>query len=366
MSSQNPTAANDNKVVSISTPNIVPVSAQTAEAFLQLKFPPKETLIEDLLYLRDGVALGGRRRHGKTGFMMNLGLSLAVGKPKFLGYTIPKAARVLMFFLEDDGAELQMRLSPLMSAGSTEGRLAVYSKETFYRSGLAIDVRNTACAKFIREICAAHKPQLVVFDNLAHMIAGEYMEPSVMHKVYQFTSKLTDSFNCAVAIAAHPKKRNESSGIMGSHFQDDRDLLKNNAEQFFEQIMGSSHFVNSFGSLWGIARNVKTNETTFLGGTQRLTGEEMAIDIEKGDDGWFHVSSNIDGNLRQVLSTDKRIGAWLSLPPLFSFTDGEKRVSGYLKAGPFHALFKELKRIGAIVECGSQWTKHPGRAWNAV
>jgi len=60
-----------------------------AEDFLKQPMPPKEPLVQDLLHRRDLVALGARRRNGKTSFVTDLAVALALGAGEFLGYAIP-------------------------------------------------------------------------------------------------------------------------------------------------------------------------------------------------------------------------------------------------------------------------------------
>src|SRR5437016_3048934 len=59
-------------------------SVQTAEKFLSREFPPKEPLIDGLLFQRDIVAFAGRRRHGKTTFLSDLATSLTIPHKDFL------------------------------------------------------------------------------------------------------------------------------------------------------------------------------------------------------------------------------------------------------------------------------------------
>ena len=81
-----------------------------AEEFLEIEISAKEPLIEGLLCRRDIVALAGRRRHGKTSFITNLATVLAQGRDEFLGYSIPSARRVLVYYFEDDSREIQDKL----------------------------------------------------------------------------------------------------------------------------------------------------------------------------------------------------------------------------------------------------------------
>ncbi len=79
----------------------VKLTASPTEDFLKQEFKPKDLLISDLLRSRDLVTLAGRRREGKTTFLINLCVALAASG-KFLGYEIPKHRRSLALFLEDD------------------------------------------------------------------------------------------------------------------------------------------------------------------------------------------------------------------------------------------------------------------------
>ena len=79
----------------IRTPTNIPdvvTLADTAEDFLARKFPEKEPLIEHLLHRRDLVALGARRRHGKTSFLTNMAVAMAIPVPDFLGHRSQSAA----------------------------------------------------------------------------------------------------------------------------------------------------------------------------------------------------------------------------------------------------------------------------------
>src|SRR5713101_7727279 len=74
-----------------------PFCGWSAEDFLKRDFAPKEPLITNLVHRRDLIALGARRRHGKTSFTTDIGVALAVPEPQFLGYEIPKPRRSLTF-----------------------------------------------------------------------------------------------------------------------------------------------------------------------------------------------------------------------------------------------------------------------------
>jgi hypothetical protein len=94
-------------------------------------------------------------------------------------------------------------------------------------------------------------------------------DPERIHSYHQVVYQLARDFDAAVICAAHPRK---NSGA-----KPDKITLEGDSEAFFESIMGSSHFINSTGSLWGLERNREKNTTLFVGGRQRGNGEEHAI-----------------------------------------------------------------------------------------
>src|SRR5690242_888455 len=74
----------------------IPLASWSAEDYLSRSFRAKEPLLTGLLHQRDMVALGARRRHGKTTLITDIAVGLALPLPNFLGYTIPSARRSLL------------------------------------------------------------------------------------------------------------------------------------------------------------------------------------------------------------------------------------------------------------------------------
>ena len=286
--------------------------------------------------------LGGRRRHGKTTFIGNLSFALTLPRPDFLGFTISRPARVLAIFLEDDAGELQMKMTKMAKDGSADDRLALYTREDLSIARIPIDITNQRFTKFIIEKCKAHRPDLIILDNLAQFIGADYNNWKLIHRAMSFVWEPTRDFDAAVIIAAHPRKRDKKSDSFGQTAVS----LRNDPEGFFEEIMGSSHFVNSCGSLWGIERNLDTNRTDFLGGTQRFNGQQSIMTLEKDEDDWLCRVSDLEINLPLVLNTRTRKQAWQLLPESpFSYSEGEKLVKPAMKSSStFHAWFDECKR----------------------
>ena len=238
-----------------------------------------------------------------------------------------------------------------MKDSDVSGRLAVYTREDFYREGIAVDLNDEAFKHKVETICNQHRPDLIIFDNLAHLIGAAYNDAKVIHKVATYAWKLTSDQNAAVVIAAHPrKKKGESGDFLGGT---GTTTLRGDPEAFFEEVMGSSHFVNSCGSLWGIERDMQTNRTDFLGGTQRLTGEQSLVMLEKDDSGRFQVLDAFQENLPLANNTPARLKAWPLLPDRFSYTEGERAVKSALKSGSsFSGWFRHLLRLRVVVSDG--------------
>src|SRR5262249_26458675 len=123
-------------------------------------------------------------------------------------------------------------------------------------------------------------------------------------------------------------------------------------EQFFEECMGSSHFINSTGSLWAIERDYESGRTRLVLGTQRMTGTQTTTIAEKNDHDWFTRVDDLDLGKDLLLKTAHRKQAWDLLPPgEFTYVQARKSVQPAMKSsGSFNPWFNELLRWGMIVK----------------
>jgi hypothetical protein len=248
--------------------------------------------------------LAGRRRHGKTTLVINLGIALSLSCQEFLGFSIPNPRRCIAFLLEDDATEIQATLRKVLDAGTTEGRFKLVCKSDFLASKIPIDVADPGFRSAVANACNEHKPDAIFLDNASMLLGGDNNNPTKTHTMTQFSWGLANQFNSSVVVAAHPRKRSDWTR-----------KLKDDPEGFFEEVMGSSHFVNSFGSLWGIERDdLNNNKAYFVGGAQRLSGTQSLMVLEKDDSGWLRVGSDVVENFDVVMSTEKRKEAWRQKP----------------------------------------------------
>src|ERR1700731_1053495 len=229
-------------------------SGKSLKPFLETSFPETETFVEEMLYRRDLVAIQGRRREGKTTLIMQLALSLTVDPSvNFLGKKIIKPRRVLAYLLEDDAKQLQDRFKRMLTSNkdeddewkeylNEEGRLLIRTKDDFVQGGIQRNALSNEFRAAVEEDIAASKPDVVIFANLGVLIGADYTDHTKIADFTRFIEHLSSKYDCAVITATPLRKidRNKPTNIV------------KDGDSFFEEAMGSSHFMNSCGSMWGL------------------------------------------------------------------------------------------------------------------
>lgn len=315
--------------------------------FLNHKFPPKDPLVEGLLHRRDMVAFVARRRHGKTTFLLNLAVAGATAT-NFIGHKIPTPFRTLLLTLEDDSGDLQAALIPIVGGANTDG-IKVVTKDNFLDRKVLIHIRDSQFRSTVMNVAKAHRPDLVVIDNLAQVVDAEYNDASVIQRMVEFMYWLARTHNAAVVCAAHPKKQDQRNIIH----------LANDEEAFAEQAMGSSHFINSTGSIWAIERNLDDGTSVFLGGRQRGDGHAGSVLLRLDDDKKFQVLDDCTRQLDVVVNTPIRVEAWSLLPNVpFGYREGQELVAPVMKSSStYHAWMSQLRNAHLVIEMGDKLVK---------
>lgn len=323
-------------------------SATTLGAFLDRRLATKDPLVDGLIYRRDNCTLVGRRRHGKTTLISNLVLALTLPKPDFLGYPIPEARRVLILYLEDDPCELQEKLRLQLGNGDTADRLHLLDKYAVFNAGATTSAADPKFRRVVETNCKKAKPDLIVFDNLSHLLEGDYNNSRRTHELVKFAYRLNEQFNAAVVFLAHPRKVDNRYRVR----------LIDEPEQFFEEVLGSSHSINSTGTLWGLQR--EGDATYFLGGAQRYRGEQAATALEYNrDSGWFEAQDSFAINFPLVVDTEKRRKAWDALQAPFTYSEARNAARPYFRSdGGFTPFWNELRQKGLVVsDDGTRYRK---------
>lgn len=333
----------------------------TLKDFLKVELPESELLIDGLLYRRDLVALQGRRREGKTTLIMQLALSLACTPlQKFIGKAIPKPRRVLAYLLEDDARQLQDRFKKMLTAEDEDeewkeylesgegeeggGRLLIRTKDDFAEIGVPRDVGSPEFRKLVEDDCAEFKPDVLIFDNLGVLIGADYTEHTKVQAYTSFVEFLSNKYNCAALTATHLRKNDRTKPV---------DIIQD-GDGWFEENMGSSHFMNSHGSMWGLQKSPEEDGTTyFRGGAQRKFGFSQLIPMHLHNS-WFESVDDFMAACEMVLRTVKRKKAWDKLPPEFTFDMGKLAVKQVMSEKAFSNLWTELKGTKLIFPVGEE------------
>ena len=282
---------------------------ETATDFLKRKLPVKAPIIEGLLYHRDMVALGARRRHGKTTFVIDLALSLAEGKGEFLGYKIAGPAKTLLVLIEDDPSELQTRLSKHLGKDEEiSNRVTIVTREDFADHGVMVEIANPKFQENLERWCETQRPDVIVLDNLSFLIGAKFNDAEQMHRVATFLYTLASKYNAALIVCAHPRKDSLDAKTGAK-----RITLENETDLWFEQLMGSSHFINAMPCLWGMERDRANDVTVFVGGRQRVDGSQHTMNISY-EAGRLTLVNDYEMNLARIVNTEKRKAAWAALP----------------------------------------------------
>jgi hypothetical protein len=337
------------------TPAVKLIKSWTTDDFLKRQFPPKEPLIEGLLHKRDFVAFGARRRHGKTTFVMDMAIAGASGAKEFIGYRIVRPFRTLLFMLEDDAGELQDKLKTMVGNRDLGDRLRIVSRNDFHDADCVINIRESGFCRVVECAIKAHKPDAVVFDNLAQIVSGDYSDAKVIHEVFAKIYPWAKEYGAAFVIPAHPKKLDLKNEIH----------LEQSPEIFVEQIMGTSHFINSTGSIWALERRDDVGRALFMGGRQRADGHWGHCLLYLDDSRHFQViADNLEEQLKVVTNTEVRRRAWELLPnhpQLFGYREAEGIVKKVMRSNStFHAWFEQCRRNKVIEDINGKHRKVQG------
>lgn len=348
---------------------LTPLVFQTLRDFQNKQLPPKTPLIDGILYKRDRISLTGRRRHGKTTLISNIALAGALGHTEYLGFKIPQPFNSIVFYLEDDDRELQDKFHKMLKGKSQPTSFHLYTRSDFLKWKIRVGF-NVRFKNEVKRLCKNAHPDLIIFDNLAHLTGGDYNNPTLIHEVMEFAFELAEEFDAAVLVAAHPRKGAKVN-------PSDKLSLKNDPEAFCEECMGSSHFINSTGSLWGIERDTKTNLSHIFLGAQRISSSYGQVTLAENDKfDWFKLVTDYDACVELVMNTDQRREAWAALPDLIGTYNGafkllstpdpntRKKIMG--SKTTFQTFWDELKRQKLIVEEPAGSSKFEKRRLNML
>lgn len=312
-----------------------------ANAFRGHTVPPVEPLVGDILHKQEVVALVARRRSGKTSLLTGLAVAGYLGDRHWLEFDIPGPFSTLYVYLEDRAENIQKKLDCLIGrkTPAEHGGFTLITKSDLKQVGWSIGTTPTHFMAFLRKAVESLRPDLLVIDNTRIVLEGEFNKPDRVHALMSYCDELAEGFGCAIILPSHPRKYEQ--GNVGHRLK-----LADDSEAFFEEVLGSSIFLNAASNLWGMERDYKTALTTVVLGAQRTTGDEVLMTLNYRErDQSFEVVRG-EENLQMLLTSDKKRGAWNKLPSSFTWKEGQ-HVTGMADSS-LSRFLKHGQRLGVL------------------
>lgn len=312
-----------------------------ASTFSSRIVPPLDALVGDILHKQEVVALVARRRSGKTSLLTSLAVAGYVGARNWLDFAIPRPFTTLYVYLEDREWNVQQKLKGLIGNKSPAegGRFKLLTRGDLTHVGWSIGNKETPFMGFLRAAVDRFRPEVVVIDNTRIVLEGDFNKPDRVHALMSYCDGLAERYGCAVILPSHPRKYQQ--GDSGQKVK-----LTEDSEAFFEEVLGSSVFLNAASNLWGMERDYKTGFTTVVLGAQRATGDEVLMTLNyREQDQRFEVARG-EQNLLMLLTSDKKKAAWNKLPLSFTWTEGQRLTE--MPNGSFSRLLMHGQRLGVL------------------
>jgi hypothetical protein len=321
-----------------------PFPALTVSEFLEKKLRPLTPLIGNILHAQEVVALVARRRNGKTTLLTDMLMTAADGEPDWLGFEIPSPVSSLYVYLDDAPGLVQDHVRQRVQRRPHD-RFRILTRDEFRLTGWSIRPQDPPTDFMIRlrDTVEEFRPQILVLDNAALMLEGDYNNSARVMALVNYAIDLAADFQCSVIIPVHPRKHPRGKDAQ-------KVSLAQDAELFFEEVMGSSVIINHAPNLWGIERDYMTGLTTARFGAQRTTGEDSLMYLAFEEDSQrFRVLFGPE-NMTLLLKTHKRQLAWNALPDSFSFEQGAELVAkvAQMARSTYANFLAESRRLGLM------------------
>jgi RecA-family ATPase len=173
--------------------------------------PPIDTskpIIPNIINAGQIVSLVGQGGTGKSLLMFDIAMALASGR-SVLGHPSVEPMSVLYIDMENPIGEVYTRRSNLGYQDNSLERLTYY-----HMPGLpALDTKSGG--QFIEAMAERHSPDLVIFDTISKLVAGEESKSDTWQDLYKYSIVPLRQANCAAVILDH-QGHDASRGARGS------------------------------------------------------------------------------------------------------------------------------------------------------
>jgi RecA-family ATPase len=181
---------------------------KNGEEIRSMKIQPERYLVEGLIAERTLTVLGGEEGSGKSMLLMNLGIGLAAGIPKFLDWEINKSVKVLYLNNEMDYSSFLRRFQKMASAMNGLPLEKFSSPQRFPRFD---ESKNP-----LIEHVSSESPDLIIFDCMYLMHDLDENDASKMKSFIRDVAIFAREYNSAVIIAHHVRK-GKRGDVLNSH-----------------------------------------------------------------------------------------------------------------------------------------------------
>jgi hypothetical protein len=249
---------------------------ETLTTLLEATIPPPLTLFEGLLH--EGMLLfAGKSKRGKSWLIFDLAIALAVGHAAFRHYACPMARPVLYLALEDGRARLQGRARQIQPTLAVADNFHLkYTFPPLAEGGVEL----------LGDAILQHNYGLIIIDVLAKLEkVGSTKGQKSYLEVYEMFSPLQELM-----------KRHHVCLAMLTH------LRKTEAEDSFDNIMGSAGYGGAQDVLWVLERKPK-DDYAFLK-VRDKDAEEMVIALRFLDGHWEYIG---EGDEYEVTRDQRRL-----------------------------------------------------------
>jgi KaiC/GvpD/RAD55 family RecA-like ATPase len=185
------------------TPNASasPLRIIAASDLLKTEFPKSDDIIQGIMPEKSKAIISGPAKIGKTFFSFGLGIGLGCGK-NVMGFTIPRARRVLYCQAEMSERALQKRLVRMLASFPHDPELLRENLLLCNERSLKIQ---TAAAR-IEAAIAAHKPEVLFFDPLYKYNIADENSTQEMGRFFDPLDNLIEKYGISTVLTHHHGK----------------------------------------------------------------------------------------------------------------------------------------------------------------
>ncbi len=223
----------------------------SAIELLEMKFKPREFLIESLAREKDSIIFVGNEKSGKSLFVLQLIASATSQHPFLDKFEVKNPCRVTYVQLEGEIEDTQDRLKRLLKTLECDSDLF----QVLYSPPLELQNKE-GINKLYEDITAFHKPDIIIIDPLYFAFSGSLSQDDIVRQFIGNLRILKEKLGCAIILVHHThKKKWDNTG--------------NKIDEGDEAIFGSVFFKAWADHILFLAYDKRTGVRTLSCTTQR-------------------------------------------------------------------------------------------------